>query len=131
MFKKIYTKIKKLFNTKIVIESKTKKETEFKSKTPEYTMWILPTTLEEEDISNQYQWGSSDMINTHITKEDIEELSYIWSTESKEIIDTINNRTNGHIYISQEDLRLLLNKLYDNTQDLSVFTANHLDSDYH
>ncbi|QIB60143.1 hypothetical protein GXM21_06970 [Megamonas funiformis] len=71
------------------------------------------------------------MVNIHLTKEDIEELSYIWSTESKEIIDTINSRTNGHIYISQEDLRLLLNKLYDNTQDLSVFTANHLDSDYH
>ena len=116
---------------KIVIEPKTKKETEFKSKIPEYTMWVLHKTLEEEDISNQYQWGSSDMGNIHLTKEDIEELSYIWSTESKEIIDTINNRTNGHIYISQEDLRLLLNKLYDNTQDLSVFTANHLDSDYH
>ena len=101
------------------------------TKIPEYTMWVLPTTLEEEDISNQYQWGSSDMVNIHLTKEDIEELSYIWSTESKEIIDTINSRTNGHIYILQEDLRLLLNKLYDNTQDLSVFTANHLDSDYH
>lgn len=50
-------------------------------------MWVLPTTLEEEDISNQYQWGSSDMVNIHLTKEDIE--------------------------------------------DLSVFTANHLDSDYH
>ena len=130
MFKKIYTKIKKLFNTKIVIESKTKKETEFKSKTPEYTMWILPTTLEEEDISNQYQWGSSDMINTHITKEDIEELSYIWSTESKEIIDNINNHPNGYIYISQDNLKLLLNKLYDNTQELAVNTANHLNNDY-
>ena len=131
MFNNIYTKIKKLFNTKVVVEPKTKKEIEFKSKIPEYTMWVLPTTLEEEDISNQYQWGSLDMVNIHLTKEDIEELSYIWSTESKEIIDTINSRTNGHIYISQEDLRLLLNKLYDNTQDLSVFTANHLDSDYH
>lgn len=130
MFKKIYTKIKKLFNTKIVIEPKTKKEIEFKSKIPEYTTWVLPTTL-EEDISNQYQWGSSDMINTHITKEDIEELSYIWSTESKEIIDTINSRKNGNIYISQENLRLLLNKLYDNTQDLSVLTEEKLDSDYH
>ena len=48
--------------------------------------------LEEEDISNQYQWGSPDMVNIHLTKEDIEELSYIWSTESKEIIDTINSR---------------------------------------
>lgn len=131
MFNNIYTKIKKLFNTKVVVEPKTKKRLSSKAKYPEYTMWVLPTTLEEEDISNQYQWGSSDMGNIHLTKEDIEELSYIWSTESKEIIDTINNRTNGHIYISQEDLRLLLNKLYDNTQDLSVFTANHLDSDYH
>ena len=42
MFKKIYTKIKKLFNTKIVIESKTKKENEFKSKIPEYTKWVIP-----------------------------------------------------------------------------------------
>ena len=50
------SKIKKLFNTKIVIESKTKKETEFKSKTLSI-MWILPTTLEEEDISNQYTMG--------------------------------------------------------------------------
>ena len=80
---------------------------------------------------NDYQWGSLDMVNTHLTKKDIEELSYIWSTESKEIIDNINNHPNGYIYISQENLKLLLNKLYDNTQDLSVFTANHLDSDYH
>ena len=36
------SKIKKLFNTKIVIESKTKKETEFKSKIPEYTKWVIP-----------------------------------------------------------------------------------------
>lgn len=55
LLNKVYTKIKKLFNTKIVIEPK--KEIEFKSKIPEYTMWILPTTLKEEDISNQYQWG--------------------------------------------------------------------------
>lgn len=81
-------------------------------------------------INNQYQWGSPDMVNTHITKEDIEHLSYIWDTQSKEIIDTINSRPNGCVYISQEDLRLLLNKLYDNTQELAVNTANSLDSDY-
>lgn len=97
MFNNIYTKIKKLFNTKVVVEPKTKKRLSSKAKYPEYTMWVLPTTLEEEDISNQYQWGSSDMVNIHLTKEDIEELSYIWSTESKEIIDTINSRTNPSI----------------------------------
>lgn len=54
----------------MVVEPKTKKEIEFKSKIPEYTMWVLPTTLEEEDISNQYQWGSSDMVNIHLTNEE-------------------------------------------------------------
>lgn len=42
MFNNIYTKIKKLFNTKVVVEPKTKKEIEFKSKIPEYTMWVIP-----------------------------------------------------------------------------------------
>lgn len=68
-------------------------------------------------------------INTHITKEDIEHLAYIWDTQSKEIIDTINNRTNSYMYISQENLRLLLNKLYENTQELSMFASNNLDND--
>ena len=78
---------------------------------------------------NDYQWGSSNMKNTCVTKKDIEELSYIWSTDSKEIIDNINSGHDGYIYISQ-DLRLLLNKLYDNTKELAIFTANHLDDDY-
>lgn len=68
-------------------------------------------------------------INTHITKEDIEHLAYIWDTQSKEIIDTINSRTNSYMYISQENLRLLLNKLYENTQELSMFASNNLDND--
>lgn len=40
LLNKVYTKIKKLFNTKIVIEPK--KEIEFKSKIPEYTKWVIP-----------------------------------------------------------------------------------------
>ena len=70
------------------------------------------------------------MVNKKKKKKDIEELSYIWSTESKEIIDNINNHPNSYINISQENLKLLLNKLYDNTQELAVNTANHLDNDY-
>lgn len=80
-------------------------------------------------VNNQYQWVTPDMVNTYILKRDIEELSYIWSRESKEIIDNINNRPNGYIYISQEDLRLLINKLYDNTKELAVHVDNNLNSD--
>ena len=40
MFNKIYTKIKELFNIKIVIEPK--KEIEFRSRLPEYTKWVIP-----------------------------------------------------------------------------------------
>lgn len=40
LLNKVYTKIKKLFNTKIVIEPK--KEIEFKSTIPEYTKWVIP-----------------------------------------------------------------------------------------
>lgn len=43
MFNNIYTKIKELFNIKIVIEPK--KEIEFKSKIPEYTKWVIPKTV--------------------------------------------------------------------------------------
>lgn len=63
----------------------------------------------------------------HITKKDIKHLAYIYDTQSKEIIDNINNHSDSYIYISQEDLRLLLNKLYDNTQELYISIANNLD----
>ena len=62
---------------------------------------------------NDYQWGSSDMVNTHLSKKDIEELSYIWSTESKEIIDNINSHPNGYIYISVSPIpTLIINLVY-------------------
>lgn len=48
MFNKIYTKIKKLFNIKIVIEPK--KKIEFRSKIPEYTKWVIPITLKNNKL---------------------------------------------------------------------------------
>lgn len=42
MFNKIYTKIKKLFDIKIIVEPKTKKKIEFRSRIPEYTKWVIP-----------------------------------------------------------------------------------------
>lgn len=49
MFNNIYTKIKELFNTKVVIKPKTKKEIEFKSKIPEYTKWVIPINFYENE----------------------------------------------------------------------------------
>ena len=44
---KIYTKIKELFNIKIVIEPK--KEIEFRSRLPEYTKWVIPIKFYENE----------------------------------------------------------------------------------
>ena len=46
MFNKIYTKIKELFNIKIVIESK---KFEFRSSIPEYTKWVIPIKFYENE----------------------------------------------------------------------------------
>lgn len=48
MFNKIYSKIKELFNIKIIIENKIEKELEFKSKLHEYTKWVIPVNLKDE-----------------------------------------------------------------------------------
>ncbi len=52
MFNKIYTKIKELFNIKIIIKSK-KENSEFKSKIPEYTKWIIPIKFMQMNINNK------------------------------------------------------------------------------
>ena len=46
LLNKVYTKIKKLFNTKIVIEPK---KFEFKSRIPEYTKWVIPIKFYENE----------------------------------------------------------------------------------
>ena len=46
MFNKIYTKIKELFNIKIVIESK---KFGFRSSIPEYTKWVIPIKFYENE----------------------------------------------------------------------------------
>lgn len=49
MFNKIYTKIKRLFDIKIIVEPKTKKKIEFRSRIPEYTKWVIPIKFYENE----------------------------------------------------------------------------------
>ena len=49
MFSKMKTKIKELFNIKIVIESESQKEIEFRTRIPEYTKWVIPIKFYENE----------------------------------------------------------------------------------
>lgn len=46
MFNKIYTKIKRLFDIKIIVEPK---KFEFRSRIPEYTKWVIPIKFYENE----------------------------------------------------------------------------------
>lgn len=71
-----------------------------------------------------YQCGVPKEKSITINKEDIEHLSSLWDTEARDIIEKINN-CKGSIIISQENLRLLLNKLYETREDLDHAIENN------
>lgn len=57
-------------------------------------------------------WGTSDMINTYLEEEHICKIETPADVEGKEIIELIDSRPNGDIYITQVALRKLIKDMY-------------------
>lgn len=57
-------------------------------------------------------WGTSNMINTYLEEEHICKIETPADVEGKEIIELIDSRPNGDIYITQVALRKLIKDMY-------------------
>lgn len=57
-------------------------------------------------------WGTNDMVNTYLEEEHICKIETPADAEGKEIIELIDSRPNGDIYITQVALRKLIKDMY-------------------